>query len=79
MDAQEALTKLDAATRRFRRTEKAHASERDATVRAVIEALRSGARPTDVAERSPFTGTYVRRIARQHGLAPRRKGAPPGA
>lgn len=74
MDAQEALKKLDAATRRFRRTEQAHAAEREGTVAAVVAALRAGARPTDVAEHSPFTDSYVRRIARENGIAPRRKG-----
>lgn len=77
MDAQEALASLDAATRRFRRTERAHNAEREATIEAVVAALRAGARPTDVTKHSPFTDTYVRRIARAHGLAPRRKGAPP--
>lgn len=48
-------------------------------VDAVVAALQAGARPTDVAEHSPFTDTYVRRIARQNGLAPRKKGAPPDA
>jgi hypothetical protein len=77
VDAEEALAKLDLETRRFRRTEKAHDMQRDATVAAVIAALQAGARPTDVAEHSPFSDRYVRDVARTHGLAPRRKGSPP--
>lgn len=82
MDIDEALSALDASTRRYRKTEQAHEDARAAAVSAVVTALEAGARPTDVAERSPFTDTYVRRIAREHGLAPRRKGqqaAPPKA
>jgi hypothetical protein len=74
MDAKEALERLDASTRRYRRTEAAHEESRKASIADVLAALRAGARPTDVANRSPFTDTYVRRIARDNGLAPRRKG-----
>jgi hypothetical protein len=77
--AQEALARLDAETRRFRRTSKAHDKQRDATVAAVVAALRAGALPTDVADHSPFSDRYVRNLARAHGLGPRRKGMPPGA
>lgn len=75
--AQEALARLDTETRRFRRTGKAHDKQRTATVAAVVAALQAGALPTDVAEHSPFSDRYVRNLAREHGLAPRRKGAPP--
>jgi hypothetical protein len=78
MDAEEALAELEAETRRFRRTDKAHTVQREATVAAVVTALRAGARPTDVAKRSPFSDRYVRDVAREHGLAPRRKGAASG-
>jgi hypothetical protein len=65
---------LDQATRRYRKTEKAHTEARDAAVQAVITALRAGERPTDVAERSPFTPAYVRRIAREHDIEPAKRG-----
>ncbi|MBC6458444.1 hypothetical protein [Actinomadura sp. HBU206391] len=65
MDAQEALEKLEAAARRFRRTKKAHNDAREAAAKAVLEALAAGARPTDVAAAAPFTDTYVRRIVRE--------------
>jgi hypothetical protein len=68
------LAELGAATKRFRRTEKAHEESRDAAVEAVIAALRGGARPTDVTERSPFSPAHVRNLAREHGISPRRKG-----
>jgi hypothetical protein len=79
MDPQEALARLEVEARRFRRTEKAHDKQREATVAAVIDALRAGAPPTEVAARAPFSDRYMRRIAREHGLAPRRKGMPPKA
>lgn len=64
------LEALDEATRRYRRTEAAHAKSRDAAIAAVVAALHAGKRPTDVAARSPFTPAYVRRIAREHGIEP---------
>jgi hypothetical protein len=79
MDPTEALEALDSATRRYRRTEQAHADARAEAVRAVVGALRAGARPTDVAERSPFTGSHVRTIAREHGIGPARKPRRPPA
>jgi len=72
---EEALRALDASTRRYRRTEKAHEEARAAAVAAVVEALRAGARPTDVTARSPFSPAHVRNIAREHGIEPRRRGA----
>ncbi|MFG2021089.1 hypothetical protein [Actinomadura geliboluensis] len=79
MDANEALEALDASTRRYRETERAHVEAREETVAAVVAALKAGARPTDVAMHSPFTGSHVRTIAREHGIEPRRKGSGKGA
>jgi hypothetical protein len=62
------MTKLDKATARYRETEEAHKDARTEAVMAVVDALRSGARPTDVTNRSPFTAAYVRRIARENGI-----------
>lgn len=59
---------LDQATTRYRETEKAHKEARDEAVTAVVAALRSGKRPTEVTKRSPFTAAYVRRIARENGI-----------
>ncbi|WP_154080457.1 hypothetical protein [Streptomyces mobaraensis] len=65
---------LDQATRHYRDTEEAHEAARQQAVEAVLTALRAGKRPTDVADRSPFSPAYVRRIARENGIAPARPG-----
>ena len=56
------------ATRRYRQTEKAHEDAREGVVAAVLKALEAGERPTDVTAWSPFTATYVRKIARANGI-----------
>ena len=56
------------ATRRYRQTEKAHERAREEVISAVVKALESGERPTDVTNWSPFTAAYVRKLARQHGI-----------
>lgn len=64
------LAALDQATRRYRETEAAHGEARAATIKAVVDALRAGERPTDVTSHSPFTPAYVRRLARENGIEP---------
>jgi len=71
MNPREALT---AATARYRETEAAHDAARQAAVDAVVAALRAGERPTDVTADSPFTAAYVRRIARENGIEPPKRG-----
>jgi uncharacterized MAPEG superfamily protein len=66
------LRTLTDATRRYRRAEKALEEARAAVIAAVIEALRAGARPTDVDAASPFTPAYNRRRAREAGIRPAR-------
>lgn len=74
MDDHEAAVK--ATGRRLRGYDKA----RDEHVAAVIAALRAGHRPTDVASWSPFTAAYLRKLAREAGIPPARKGGrPPSA
>ncbi|MFE1849872.1 hypothetical protein ACFYOF_06340 [Streptomyces sp. NPDC007148] len=73
------MTNLDKATSRYRETEKEHDESRDAAITAVVEALRAGARPTDVTARSPFTAAYVRRIARENGIEAAKPGPKKGA
>ena len=63
-----------AATARYRKTEAAHEDARDAAVAAVVAALLAGKRPTEVTGWSPFTATYVRKLARDHGIPPAVKG-----
>jgi hypothetical protein len=65
---------LAAATRRYKRTETAHADARQEAIDAVIAALRAGVGPTEVERLSPFTGAYIRKLARANGIKP----APPG-
>lgn len=62
------MEKLDQATDQYREAKQAHEEARKAAAAAVVEALRSGKRPTEVTNRSPFTAAYVRRIARDHGI-----------
>jgi len=62
------LEDLETATARFRQTEAAHDESRVRVVAAVLAALKAGERPTDVAAKSPFTETYVRRVARENGI-----------
>jgi hypothetical protein len=66
--------RLAAATRRYRRTESAHDEARHEVIEAVLTALRADMLPSEVERISPFTGAYIRRLAREHGIPP----APPG-
>lgn len=68
-----------AATRKYRRTEKAHDDARTELTAAIAEALRGGVRPTLVEEDSPFKGAYIRRIRDEHGIPAFRKGREPAA
>ncbi|GIM87949.1 hypothetical protein Sar04_46850 [Salinispora arenicola] len=61
---------LSAATKRYRRTEAAHEAAREAVIMAVVAALRDGLGPTDVERLSPFSGAYVRKLAREHEIPP---------
>ncbi|MBB5824734.1 hypothetical protein [Micromonospora carbonacea] len=65
---------LSAATKRYRRTEAAHEAAREAVVAAVVAALRQGVGPTEVERLSPFSGAYIRKLARQNDVP----AAPPG-
>jgi hypothetical protein len=63
-----ALEGVEVATARYKQTASAHEESRGAVVAAVLAALREGERPTDVAGKSPFTETYVRKLARENGI-----------
>jgi hypothetical protein len=65
---------LKASTRRYRRTEAAHEESRKASTADVLTALKAGVPPTKVAALSPFTATHVRKLARDAGIPPARKG-----
>lgn len=69
-----ALERLTAATGQYEATEAAHERARTEALVAVVAALKAGAEPTKVADASPFTAAYVRKIARENGIAPARRG-----
>ena len=73
------LEAVEAGTRRYHETEAAHERSREAVTASVLAALRGGERPTDTAAKSPFTGTYVRKLARDNGIpeSPVRRPKPP--
>lgn len=73
------LERLDEATARYRQTEHEHEQARQEVITAALDALKARERPTDVAEHSPFTDAYIRRLAREHGIKaqPRSKGPRP--
>jgi hypothetical protein len=62
------LEAVEADTRRYSQTGAAHEQSRQAVTASVLAALRAGERPTDVAAKSPFTETYVRKLARENGI-----------
>lgn len=63
---------LTTAKTRYRRTEDAHTAARDDLKAAVVDALRAGVGPSEVARLSGFTDAYVRKLARAAGLPPLR-------
>jgi hypothetical protein len=62
------LEAIEADTSRYRQTGAAHEQSRQAVTASVLAALQAGERPTDVAAKSPFTETYVRKLARDNGI-----------
>jgi hypothetical protein len=62
------IESVEADTRRYEQTEAAHEESRKAVTSSVLRALRAGERPTNVAAKSPFTETYVRKLARENGI-----------
>jgi hypothetical protein len=68
---------LVAATERYRSSETLHEEARQAAIAAVIAALRANIGPVEVERLSPFTGAYIRRLAREHGIPPAAPGPKP--
>jgi hypothetical protein len=64
----------EAAVRATGRKVARHDREKAEHVAAVVAALKAGERPTDVADWSPFTATYLRRLAREAGVPRAPKG-----
>lgn len=71
------LAALDAATARYEETKTTHEAAQDEAIAAVVAALKAGVGPTVVADRSPFTAAYVRRLARGANVPPARPGKKP--
>ncbi|GAA1395416.1 hypothetical protein GCM10009662_07420 [Catellatospora coxensis] len=61
---------LAAATRRYRKTEADHDEARRGAISAALAALRAGVGPAEVERLSPFTGAYLRKLAREEGIPP---------
>lgn len=61
-ERRKALEELDAATAEYEATKGPHERARERVVAAVLAALRAEVEPTVVADRSPFTAAYVRRL-----------------
>jgi hypothetical protein len=68
------MNEHEAAVRATGRKVARHDRERTEHVAAVVAALLGGERPTDVAEWSPFSGAYLRRLARDAGVPKAPKG-----
>lgn len=71
------LATLDQATTGYQDASAALDAAQAAVTTAIVAALRAGATPTEVADRSPFTAAYVRKLAREHGIPPGRPGVKP--
>jgi hypothetical protein len=75
--AKEALERLLVAAAKYDETKAAHEDAREQAAEAVVAALKAGATPTQVTRDSPFTDAYVRKIARDAGVAPSKPGIKP--
>jgi hypothetical protein len=64
-----ALTRLRAASARV----KQHDQERDDLAAAIVDALKAGVRPRDIAEIAPYDRNHIRRIAKAAGVPPLRE------
>lgn len=72
------MDEYEASVRRTGRKVAAHKRERADHIAAVIDALKAGRRPTEVASWSPFTPAHLRKLARDAGVPPTAKGHPSG-
>jgi len=68
---------LQDATRRYNEAADTLKTARETAAAAVLAALRGGVPPTTVIELSPFTGTYVRQLARGADIPPATTRRPP--
>lgn len=73
----EALDRLKQATRKYLRLTDQTEKAKKAVLDAALTALRDGENPSDVAEASPFTSGYLRKLARDEGIEPAKRGVKP--
>lgn len=64
----EAVAAQDASARRYTRADAAMADAREQAVEDALRSLRLGVPPSVVERHSPFTGSYIRRLARNAGI-----------
>jgi hypothetical protein len=83
MKESEHVAVIETATSRYNEALAALEQARKEAAAAVLAALRDKVPPTTVTEKSPFTATYVRQMARDAGIPaattrrlPRRRSAP---
>lgn len=68
-DEQRALVaEQDGSTRRRAKAKAAFDSANDESIADALASLRAGVPPAEVERHSPFTGSYLRRIARENGI-----------
>lgn len=70
MKEAEHLAALDETTRQYNDAAAMLEKAREASAAAVLAALKGKVAPTTVAERSPFTATHVRKLARAAQIPP---------
>lgn len=73
----EALDRLKQATRKYLRLSDQTEKAKQDVLDAALTALRDGENPNDVAEASPFTSGYLRKLARENGVEPAKRGVKP--
>lgn len=77
MTEDEHVAALEAVTRRYDEIATALEQVRKEAADTVLAALKDKVPPTTVTEKSPFTATYVRQMARGAGIPPAATRRPP--
>lgn len=72
-DKDDALDRVDRATRRFRNAEAALEEARETMHRAIVDALKADAGASETARHSPYDRNHVNRIRRDAGIPPKRR------
>ncbi|MDG4792095.1 hypothetical protein O7626_40475 [Micromonospora sp. WMMD1102] len=73
-DPADAYARLDAIRVELGPVEQQAKALRREAQQIALDLLRAGEDPGDVAERCPFTATYLRKLAREAGIPPARQG-----